>query len=96
MGAGHGVYPGAPISPVKTLLCTKANVKISKVKKGPLGSTKFREEVCCCQGSGRLVELANTQGSVMAAWGKKDDSGAVTPDKAEETKTTEKPIELPQ
>ncbi len=91
----HGVYPGAPISPVKSVLCTKTNVKIPGIKRGPLGQAKGREEVCCCEGSHGLVELANTDGSVVAAWGKKNDKGVVTVDEAEETKKTKGPIKLP-
>jgi hypothetical protein len=91
----HGVYPGAPISPVKSVLCTKSNVKIPGVKKGPLGQAKGREEVCCCEGSRALIELVNTQGSVTAAWGKRNNHGIVTVEKADETRQTKGPIKLP-
>lgn len=91
--------PGAP-TPVKGILCTKSNIKIpgKKVKMAGgvvVAESKGREEVCCCDASHGIVAVFNGRGRIMAAWGKKDDKGEVTIEKAEETKGMSKPVKLP-
>jgi predicted ThiF/HesA family dinucleotide-utilizing enzyme len=81
-------------TPIRAVLCTKSDVTISKKKITAHGEAKGREEVCCCATEG-IIEVANGRGHIMAAWGKKNDKGEVTIDKAEETKQTGKPIKLP-
>lgn len=88
------VYPGAQEHPIESVLCTKSEVKVPKMKKAAHGEAKGREQVCCCA-SEAIINAVNQEGSVMAAWGKKDHNGEVLIGQADVTKKTSGPIKLP-